>query len=144
MEESDLQIDKLFDEAIKLRDGNDLPKAIDKFNEALELAVDTNKRYRAGILRVVGHLYYLQKDFDNARECLQEAVELSPDSELGSLGLFHTLWDMGDEWAAFREAKRFLSRHDSKKYFLMIEEMRDAFLDAGIDVKPSSSWRTGH
>ena len=140
MAESDPPIDKLFDEAIKLRDNGDLAKAIEKLNQAL--AMDPEPR--STILLILGDLYHSQKTFDKARECLLEAVELSPNSELASLILFHTLWDMKDEWAAFREAKRFLSRHDSKEYFLMIKEMRDAFLDAGIDVKPSSSWRTGN
>ncbi len=137
---SDPVIAQLFSEAIELRDAGDFPGAIKKLNEACALASEPS----AVILAVLGYAHYQQKAYESARECLMKVVELSPDSELGSLSLFHTLWDMGREWEAFREAKRFLSRHDSKEYFQMIEEMRDAFLDAGIDVKPSKDWRTGH
>lgn len=140
MAESNPLIDQCFEEAIELRDAGDLTKAVKKLKEALAM----DPKNRATVLLILGDVYHSKKDFNRARECLQETVKLSPDSELASLILFHTLWDMKDEWAAFREAKRFLSRHDSKEYFLMIEEMRDAFLDAGIDVKPSSSWRTGN
>jgi tetratricopeptide (TPR) repeat protein len=140
MAESNPLIDQCFEEAIELRDAGDLANAVEKLKEALGM----DPKHHPTVLLILGDLYHSQKDFNKARECQQETVRLSPDSELASLSLFHTLWDMGDKWAAFREAKRFLSRHDSKEYFLMIGEMRDAFRDAGIDVKPSSSWRSGN
>jgi len=125
-------IEERFKTAIELRDSERFDDAIEKFTQILAMAPTR----RAPILGVMGHIYYKQRAFDKALECYTEAVLLSPRSELGSLGLFHTLWDMGRERDAFAEAKRFLKLQDSDEYFLMIEEMRDAFIDAGID--PSS------
>ncbi len=126
------KIEKLFEEGIALRDSDRLEEAIEKFKEILTL----NPPRRAPILGPLGHIYWKQKSFAKALECYTEAVSLSPKSELGSLGLFHTLWDLGRYKEALAEARRFLSLRDSEEYFLLIEEMRDAFLDAGID--PSS------
>ena len=140
MKETNPMIVALLDEAVRLRDAGNLAAAIKRLNEALAM----NPQRRSGILGVLGHLYFKQKDFERSSDCLREVVELSPNSELGSIQLFHTLWDMGKEWEAFAEAKRFLSLHDSQAYFSMIEEMRDAYIDAGIVVPPSKSWREGN
>ena len=122
-------IEELFKNAIELRDLERFDDAIEKFTQILAMSPTR----RAPILGVMGHIYFKQRAFDKALECYTEAVSLSPMSEMGSLGLFHTLWNMGREWDAFAEAKRFLTLRDSDEYFLMIEEMRDAFIDAGID-----------
>ena len=94
--------------------------------------------HRAAILGVLAHIYFTQRDLSKALDCYIETVSLSPKSELASLGLFHTLWDLGRAGEACNEAKRFLSLRESEEYFLLIEEMRDAFRAAGIDPHPSN------
>ncbi len=89
---------------------------------------------RAAILGTLAHIHFTMKKFNEALGFYKEAVELSPKSELASLGLFHTLWNLNRVWDAYGEAKRFLSLRDSEEYFRMIEEMRDAFEAAGVNL----------
>ena len=96
---------------------------MEKFNEILSMSL----KHKAPVLGVMGHIYYKLKDFEKALDCYEKTVSLSPKSELASLGLFHTLWDMERERDAFEEAKRFLSIRESKEYFQLIEEMRESF-----------------
>ncbi len=128
-----LDIEALFREAANLRDAGQPDQAIAKFEEIL--ARDPPRR--AAILGPMGHIYFTLRNFDKALECYMEVVSLSPNSELGSLGLFHTLWSMGRYNDAFSEGKRFLSRRASEEYMLMVKEMRDALLDSGLDIPPT-------
>lgn len=116
------EIDTLFAEAIKLRDSGELLQAIKKLKEILS----TFPEPRGPILGVMAHIYYTIPDLENALICYQETVSISPKSELGSLGLFHTLWDMGREAEAFAEAKRFLALRDSIEYLKLFEEIPNA------------------
>lgn len=125
-----IKAEKLFEEAIALRDSHKPLEAIEKFREILSIS----SKYEAAIFGLMGHIYYQMKDLSNSLDCYQKSTNLSPKSELASIGLFHTLWDLGREWDALAEAKRFLSLCDSEEYLLMIEEMRDSFEAAGIDL----------
>lgn len=113
----------LFEEALKLRDSGQIEAAIEKLEEIL----NENRRSDAAMFGTLGNIYWKSKDFPNASKCFRKAVKLSPQSELASLGLFHTLWDMGRERDAFEEAKRFLSIRDSEEYFKLVEELRESF-----------------
>lgn len=124
------EIEILFREATDMRDRGNLAEAAKRLEKALTL----DPPRRAPILGTLAHIYFLIGDLEKARICYEEATALSPNSELASLGYFHTLWNMGREWDAYAEAKRFLSIRDSEEYFLTIEEMRDAFAAAGIDL----------
>ena len=124
------EIKRIFREAMVLRDAGRLGEAVEKLQYILSLSPER----KAPILGPLAHIYFLLKDHENARSHYVEALSLSPRSELGSLGLFHTLWDMGKYREAVEEARRFLSIRDSKEYFLMIEEMQDAFAAAGVDL----------
>jgi tetratricopeptide (TPR) repeat protein len=119
------KIEETFEEGIKLRDLGNFEEAIQKFSEIL---LET-KEYDAPVLGVMGNIYWNLKDYVHAHDCYQKAVELKPESELASLGLFHTLWDMGREREALAEAKRFLSLRESEEYFKLAEEMRDSFAE---------------
>lgn len=125
-----MKIEAMFDHAIELRDSGRLSEAVEKLNDILSMSPTR----RAPILGTLGHIHFRMKTLDKALECYKEAVDLSPTSELASLGLFHTLWNMGLVWDAYAEAKRFLSMRDSEEYFRMIEEMREVFEAAGIEL----------
>ena len=116
------KIGSLFIDAIKFRDSGNIPAAIEKFREIL----DENRRSDTAILGMMGNIYLNSKDFPQAYDCYRKAVKLNAESELASLGLFHTLCNMERESEAFAEAKRFLSIRESEEYFLLIEEMRDS------------------
>ena len=54
---------------------------------------------------------------------LKRAVELSPRSELASVGLFHSLWDLGKVNQAFAEMRRFLRLSDSPEYSKLLRDL---------------------
>lgn len=113
------EAEKLFEEAIKLRDSDKCLEAIEKFNEILS----KSPKYKAPVLGVMGHIYFKLKDLEKALDCYEKTVNLSPKSELASLGLFHTLWNLGRHDDAFNEMKRFLSLSSSEEYTHLLSEM---------------------
>ena len=58
----------------------------------------------------------------NAVHSFEKAVKLAPNSELASLGLFHTLLETGDKKGAIREMNRFCSLAYSKEYQTIAKE----------------------
>jgi tetratricopeptide (TPR) repeat protein len=55
-------------------------------------------------------------DFGLAIAHFEKAVQLAPQSELYSLGLFHVLWGQGMREEALVETKRFMTISDSDEY----------------------------
>ncbi|MEZ5422540.1 MAG: tetratricopeptide repeat protein [Pyrinomonadaceae bacterium] len=123
MDDNIEEIKALFREATRLRDTGDLAGAVERLEKALTLEPSR----RAPILGVLAHVYFLSENFEKARICYKEATELSPSSELGSLGYFLTLRKLERYQEAFEEAERFLSKNDSKDYILAIEEIVEDF-----------------
>jgi predicted Zn-dependent protease len=107
-----------------------------EFNRALEawhdgdgdMAVQILKRLaskypnRAFILGMLGAIYQSLDDNERAAGYFQQTASLSPKSELASLGLFHSLWQVGRRDEAMDEMTRFLSAASSEEYDLLIEE----------------------
>jgi predicted Zn-dependent protease len=71
---------------------------------------------------LAGVLFELEEYKEAARE-FREVTRLSPRSELASLGLFHSLLEIGDRTAAVAEMKRFTSLRESPEY----ASLRSAF-----------------
>ena len=61
---------------------------------------------------------------DRAIERGQDAVRLSPKSEIASLALFLALWKAGHRDAALDEMKRYMAIGKSKEYSRLIKEFR--------------------
>lgn len=100
-----------FNNAIKLRDEG-------RIDEALRILNAINVEYpnQASILGVIGGIYFGIGDLEAARTLLERVVSMSPRSELASLGLFHSLWELGRHEEALSEMKRFLAFADSDEY----------------------------
>ena len=116
--------ENLFTEAIELRDSGNLGLAIEKLSKILE--DKPSLKTATGVLGVMGNMYWDLKDYKSAAICYQKAVSNSPTSELASLGLFHSLWDLGDTDEAFEEMKRFLSLAESDEYVRLLKEIESA------------------
>lgn len=56
----------------------------------------------------LANLYWDIKEIEKALELFHKAVKLGPESEKISRGLFHILWEQGDEVGAINEIQRFL------------------------------------
>jgi len=118
-EESRKKIEQPFNEALKLRSDGKLKTAykilsrLAKENPTIgEIAFMTGS-----VCWELGHL-------DESIDRFRKATVLSPDSEIASIGLFHTLWEAEEYDAAFLEMKRFISTHKSEKYRSLLKEMK--------------------
>jgi tetratricopeptide (TPR) repeat protein len=74
----------------------------------------------AGLLAT---LYWEQRDLKNAAKWFSQATNLAPQSEKASLGLFHSLWDLGNHDDAFDEMRRFLIVGKSSEYRRLLREL---------------------
>jgi predicted Zn-dependent protease len=71
----------------------------------------------------LGFLYGEAGEHAKAEHAFRKTTALSPHSEQGSLGLFHSLWHMGKTNAAFDEMRRFVKSNDSPRYRQLIRDM---------------------
>jgi predicted Zn-dependent protease len=69
--------------------------------------------------------YRKLNDHHEAARCFKKATELSPNSELASLGLYHSLLRCGDVIGAKAEMRRFLARRPSEEYELILAELEE-------------------
>ena len=63
----------------------------------------------ASVHALLGDVQWEQNKTAEAVASFRRAVELAPNSELASLGLFHTLMESGDKQQAIAEMERFMS-----------------------------------
>lgn len=117
-----IEFEKLFEEAVKLRESGSLYEAIKK----LKAILSGNPKYDTAVLGIMGNIYWELSELNKALKCYRKAVELNPKSEMASLGLFHTLWKLGKEDEGFDEMERFLSISNSKEYSLLLDELGES------------------
>lgn len=115
------EAERLFNEAIQLRDLGEYDKAITNLIEVQNEGTVSD----AATLGVLGHIYFLKEDWPEALKCFVKLVTLSPRSELASLNLFHTFIHLERVDEAFDEARRFLSVRDSEEYRLLFNEINE-------------------
>lgn len=111
----------------------------DKFSKAQELSkrgdvlgvlnimkdlVEANPR-SAVFSAVLANTYWDIGELDTAEKEFRKAVQLAPESEKISLGLFHCLWDQKKKDAAFEEMKRFMVIADSEGYRTIVNRIND-------------------
>lgn len=111
-------LEKRFERAIKLRDENDLEGAL-----AVLLGLAEDYPQIPAVHGMLGHIYRKLDRHREAAKSFEKATQLSPNSELASLGLFHSLKQLGDEDGALSEMKRFLGRSQSHEYDLILAEL---------------------
>lgn len=126
-EEVKIKIEPEFNRALKLRDDGDLSGAIEIFRE-----LDDEYPNQAVILGMWASIYFQTNDWENALLIYQRLVVLSPKSELASLGLFHSLFSVGQKQEAFNEMRRFLSISTSQEYWQLINELE---IDVSNEIK---------
>ena len=77
----------------------------------------------AAVHGYLGGIHLDRERFADAARSFRAAVRLAPTSELASLGLFHSLWALGDKAGALAEMGRFLARRESREYRTLIKEL---------------------
>ncbi len=116
--EEKAKVEPEFNRALRLRDGGDWLGAATIFER-----LDAEHPNQAAILGMWSSIYFHLKDWERALPLYLQTVALSPKSELASLGLFHSLWNVGRQKEAFTEMRRFLSLRESEEYRQLIEEV---------------------
>ncbi|HWB54573.1 MAG TPA: hypothetical protein VG722_10285 [Tepidisphaeraceae bacterium] len=109
---------KKFDQAVRLNKAGKCDKAI----SALE-SLRKQFAQSASVVGYLGGIYFEQGLLERATNCFQRATELSPRSELASVGLFHSLWASGKTNEALAEMARFLAIAESKEYRTLIRDL---------------------
>jgi tetratricopeptide (TPR) repeat protein len=71
----------------------------------------------------LGFLYGEAGEHAQAVRAFRKTATISPHSEKASLGLFHSLWNIGKTDAAFDEMRRFVKSNDSPRYRQLIRDM---------------------
>lgn len=116
-----LAIEEQFNDALKLRDAGDLLGALHSFKQLAQQYPDN-----APVYGVMGDILWDFGNLEEAIACFKTVVKLSPRSELGSLGLFHTLWEAGHTEEALQEMNRYLAIAESAEYETLLRNMNNA------------------
>lgn len=77
----------------------------------------------AAVLAILGDRYWDVGPLEEAVKVFKHAVELWPELEAVSLGLFHCLWKLERKNEALDEVKRFMAVSDSDGYREIIQEI---------------------
>jgi predicted Zn-dependent protease len=96
----------------------------------------------ASVHALLGHALWEQNQLNLAVPSFRKAVELSPQSETASLGLFHTLMELGDTRSAIAEMNRFMSIADSEEY-KAIKKSIGASIQSAQRQEPRDEPKTG-
>jgi predicted Zn-dependent protease len=105
------EFENLFKRALERRNGGHESEAVQILRQLRDIRPDS-----ASVHAILGEILWGQRKLDEAITAFGRAVELSPMSELASLGLFHTLWESGQRQSAMKEMDRFLSLSKSVEY----------------------------
>ncbi len=115
----DQRLSRLLEEALGYKIRRDFAGAVRVLLNAVEEYPDAAAGW--GLL---GSIYWCELGKPKkAIPCLEKAVRLSPRSELASLGLFHSLWQIGKQGEALEEMKRFQTVSHSKDYDEILAEI---------------------
>lgn len=109
-----------FDEAIRCRDKNMYIEAVIAIDRAIASCPS-----HGGLHAMRGHFLAQLHNYPEAESAFRAAVELSPVSELASLGLFHARWDMDRHADAIEEARRFASKTGSHFYDEILSDFHE-------------------
>jgi hypothetical protein len=119
---SAMEIDKteelLIEEAIALNNNK-------LYKEALVILHGIEPKYKESSMLngLIATAYYFGKKYAISAAYYKVTAELNPRSELASLGLFHSLWELKNYRLAYQEMERFLSSNDADNYKVTLKEL---------------------
>ena len=102
-------------------------KARSHFSKGIDLLKIMNNQFKNDktILGLLGTLFYESKDYKNSSIYFKKALKANPNSELSSLGLFHSYFELGKINLALNEINRFIKENTPKLYQTTLQELRD-------------------
>lgn len=93
---------EMLDRALALRNEKRYDEAVDVLQEIIKCCPDFPYAYGH-----LGDVFWRQEKLQEANHYFQETTRLLPKSQLASLGVFHTFWNMDMFQLALNEIKRF-------------------------------------
>ena len=72
---------------------------------------------------LIATAYYFAKEYAISAAYYKKTTGLNPRSELASLGLFHSLWELKNYRRAYQEMERFLSSNEANNYKVTLKEL---------------------
>ncbi len=121
--DSSKSIDDLFSEAIKLRDCGRLNLAKNKlFNIILIYPEDD---FLFGVYVILAGILSDQELYREALQYFKKSLELKPDYELASLGIYLSYTELEEYDKAIRALDEFLSEYPADLYKTTLEELID-------------------
>ena len=119
----------LFDIALAARNAGNLEKARIYCEQIIQLLGDSDDRLMGVVHGELGYIHRKLDDPATATQYYQRAVQLLPASELASLGLFHSLAELGELERGLAEVVRFVRMRDSPAYRTLLSQgFRDDLL----------------
>lgn len=112
--------EKIFEEAMTLRNGKHHKKALNIFH----FLEDRYPRF-SPLYGMIATCYYETKDYIKSVKYFKKTVRLNPKSELASLGLFQSFLFTGKTKNAFLEMDRYLTENEAELYKVTISEMNE-------------------
>ncbi len=97
------------------------------YSEGISLLKRMNKEFKNDkvILGLLGTLFYENNDYISSSKYFKKASELNPNSELSSLGLFHSYIEIGKITLGLKEITRFCKNNKPKLYRTTVKELND-------------------
>ena len=109
-----------FVEVQELYKSGDLHGAINILNELI--SIEPNSAKLRGTL---ANTYWELKNYEEANKQFKKSIELAPEWEDVSLGLFHCLWEQDRKEEAFAEMKRFMTISTSEEYKKILKDINE-------------------
>lgn len=110
-----------FAQAVRLRDEGSLAEAVDILSR-----LSNSNNATTAVFAMLGHAQWGLGYISDAIQSFRHATEMSPRSEIVSLGLFHILFEAGRIDEAFDEMRRFLAIRDSAEYRTLLQEINSS------------------
>lgn len=84
---------------------------------------------------VAAKFYYESGKYYSSCKYFKRLVVLKPDSEIASLGLFHSLFDLGKEMLALKELNRFIQINKPVHYKITILELKKSVKNSAMSKR---------
>jgi tetratricopeptide (TPR) repeat protein len=114
-------MEKMFEEAIALRDNGELEKAIRVLLNIIDIYPNDSRT--SGVYSVLGGVYSDLDDYLKSSLNFRKSTELNPNSELASLGLYLSYAKLNEGEEAIEELIRYLKKFPAKLYKVTLEEL---------------------
>lgn len=100
-------------------------KNAEKYDQAIEFAENLTTDYpqNATVFGLLASLYFLINEYEKSCLNFKKTIAISPKSGVASLGLFHSLWNLGDK----EDASNSRYAHNILILFQLLKHISQAF-----------------